>query len=90
MKHAREDYNDLTALDKRIPADEPVFLFRGQDKFAVRAVLYYADTLAAAGADPEMIASVRAQADKMQAWELKKTPDINPPAEGVGVNEQQN
>lgn len=46
MKHAREDYNKrIVDLENLIPEDEPVFLLRGQDEFAARAVEFYADSL---------------------------------------------
>lgn len=43
MKHARPDYQDLLALDERIPEDEPVFMFRAQDMFSSTAIQAYID-----------------------------------------------
>lgn len=42
MLHAREDYTRIQDPAGKIPADEPVFLLRGQDRLAARAVRFYA------------------------------------------------
>lgn len=42
MKHAREDYARIQDPEGKIPADEPVFLLRGQDRLAHQAVSFYA------------------------------------------------
>lgn len=75
MKHARDDYNDIVALDKKIPADEPVFLLRGQDAVAAAVVRVYASLLEVADPTNPLIASARAQADLMDAWPTKKLPN---------------
>jgi len=61
-----------------IPKDEPVFLLRGQDKYAARAVRFWADLvdMDANGGTPEIAETARAHAKKMAAWEPKKTPDL--------------
>ncbi len=43
MIHARDDYNDGRIVDTKgkIPEDEPVFLLRGQDPFAVDMINHY-------------------------------------------------
>lgn len=64
-----------------IPADEPVFLIRGQDAvgyLAVRAWAIYAET---AGAGEAIVASARQHAGKMEAWPKKKVADL-PKQEG--------
>ncbi len=91
MKHARQDYQDAI-VDERldvgggIPDDEPVFLLRGQDVFAWRAVLAYADLLKSNPATVErrVADACRIQAMKMKAWAKAhgKAPDI---PEDVGM-----
>jgi hypothetical protein len=79
MLHARSDYNEeVQCSPDFIPEDEPVFLLRGQDIHAWRTVMYYGRTLEGDGADPRMVASVFAQADKMRAWAQAKGsfPDV--------------
>ena len=76
MKHARKDYNDLAALDRKIPKDEPVFLIRGQDLLAPGVLRYYADEAKRAHVDPRIARSVRDQAKKMEAWHKHKLPDL--------------
>lgn len=76
MKHARKDYNDLAALDRKIPKDEPVFLIRGQDLLAPGVLRHYADEAKRAGVDPRIARSVRAQAKRMEAWRKHKLPDL--------------
>lgn len=81
MKHAREDYNDITTNGtlRRIPADEPVFLLRAQDKFAAETVRFWAQQVFAAGGNPEMVGIARAHADRMDLWPVKKMPDLPTP-----------
>lgn len=50
-----------------IPDDEPVFLLRGQDPAAHRAVLAYAAFAEQEGAAPELVAAVRWWAADMKA-----------------------
>lgn len=78
MKHAREDYNDITTngTTRKIPAYEPVFLLRAQDKFAAPAVRYWAALVEVQGADPAMVEAARAHARLMDLWPVKKTPDL--------------
>lgn len=76
MKHGRPDYDDrIQDKANKIPADEPVFLLRGQDKWGARVARYYADLLEAAGSPQEHIDAVRRQALEMQNWRPKKLPD---------------
>lgn len=79
MKHARPDYDRFQDPAGLIPDDEPVMLFRGQDKYAARLVRTYADWVAEGGGDPEIVARCRAHADLMDAWPKKKSPDIGKP-----------
>lgn len=63
----------------KIPADEPGFMLRAQDKFAADTIRFYANLVASAGASAEIVESARAQAAAFDAWPTKKSPDITPP-----------
>jgi len=76
MRHARPDYQRIQDPSGLIPQDEPVFLIRGQDKYAAMAVRHYARLVAAAGAPLNLVEACFAQADAMDAWPIKKTPDL--------------
>jgi len=76
MRHARDDYNRIQDPAGLIPDDEPVFLLRGQDKFAAQAVANYADIVAANGGDPQIVAWARAWAQEMECWRPQKRPDM--------------
>ncbi len=76
MKHARPDYDRFQDPAGLIPKDEPVMLFRGQDKHVAKLVRLYADWVEADGGDPEIVSRCRAHADLMDAWPKKKSPDI--------------
>ena len=80
MQHARPDYNHIQEMtaEPRIPADEPVFLIRGQDIVAGDAVRAWADLAEQRGADPDIVQTARAHAARMDAWGTKKTPDMAP------------
>ncbi len=43
MKHARPDYDRIQDPAGRIPADDPVLLFRAQDKHAAAVARFHAD-----------------------------------------------
>lgn len=81
MKHAREDYNRIQDPVGLIPADEPVFLLRGQDEVAVAAVSYYMGRLRQCGYDDghPLLEAVKRQHAAMQAWPVKKLPDMPAP-----------
>jgi hypothetical protein len=51
-----------------IPADEPVFLIRGQDAVGGDAVRAWADLAEANGAGADILGMARAHAAKMDAW----------------------
>lgn len=76
MKHGRTDYDArIQDGENKIPADEPVFLIRGQDRYAARTVRHYADLLESAGAPPEQVEAVRRHALTITNWRPKKLPD---------------
>lgn len=75
MIHAREDYNRIQDPAGLIPADEPVFLLRGQDTLACQAVRFYAE-LCAKHQAPEVAAKAMHHANLMYDWPKKKIPDL--------------
>ena len=90
MIHARYDYNRIQdpALEDRnllpdgsstpIGADEPVMLFRAQDRFFVEMLDEYHKRLRGAGKD-DMARAVELQIQRAKRWQEKngcKTPDL--------------
>jgi hypothetical protein len=80
MKHARDDYNRMQDPDGKIPADEPVFLIRGQDTVGADTVRAWADLNERAGGDLKASMLARHHAALMDAWPTKKRCDL--PREG--------
>jgi len=76
MKHARKDYNRIQDPTNIIPEDEPVFLLRGQDKFAADVVDFYATLVEVNGGDPDVVEASRKWAEKMREWPKHKIPDL--------------
>lgn len=81
MKHARPDYDRIQDPAGLIPADEPVFLLRGQDVAAPAAILAWVDEARAQGADPDIIDKALGQADAMIKYQDRdggkwKVPDL--------------
>lgn len=72
MKHARHDYDRIQDPSGAIPADEPVFLLRGQDVSAPVAVRAWADDNDRVGGDPKLSSLARRQADAMEFWQEKR------------------
>ncbi len=82
MKHARPDYDRIQDLSGKIPADEPVFLLRGQDAVAPWCVRQWADVVEARGGDPLLAKYAREQAERMDEWQRTvrcKMPDLPAP-----------
>ena len=77
MKHAREDYDRIQDPEGKIPADEPVFLLRGQDRLAHRAVSYYAMLAREAGCiDVATASEKQARAMCKRLLHKAKLPDM--------------
>jgi hypothetical protein len=77
MRHARADYDRIQDPAELIPADEPVFLLRGQDRFAPAIVRAYATALKEYS--PALAERARRWAQEMEAWQSKngsKIPDM--------------
>lgn len=75
----------LDQLNGHIPIDEPVMLFRGQDRYAPAAVRHHSYRL---GSDKHpgvdvgpMVAAAVNHADAMEKWPVKKIPDMPVKAE---------
>ena len=83
MLHAREDYMRIQDPENKIPKNEPVFLLRGQDKFAPELLLRWAAKLRLDGGQPAMAEMVENHAQKMIDWQNSivgncKRPDLHP------------
>lgn len=84
MKHSREDYQGrIVDLAGKIPEDEPVLLFRAQDKHMVPVLQRYLDLLMA---DPNCHGDIRQAVhehiNRVLNWQAKhgsKTPDLPEP-----------
>lgn len=61
---------------REIPADEPVFLIRGQDIVGGDAVRAWVDLARKAGASQDILHIALLHSDKMDAWRSKKIPDL--------------
>lgn len=68
-----------------IPAEEPVFILRAQDRFAASAVRFWAFSMVNHGGDQATFEAAMAQAAALEAWPVKKMPDIpKEPANALG------
>lgn len=76
MIHARDDYNRIQDPAGRIPDNEPVMLFRAQDKHFDRVLRFYRDIVAADQGDPRIIEAVNKHLELSAAWPVKKAPDL--------------
>jgi hypothetical protein len=79
MVHARKDYDRIQDPENLIPENEPVFLLRGQDKFAPELLLLWAAKLRLDGGQPIMAELVENHAQKMIEWQKNKIkrPDLS-------------
>jgi hypothetical protein len=76
MIHARDDYNRIQDPAGLIPDNEPVCLFRAQDKHFAAVMEFYASLVEMDGGQQEIIRSARAHAELGRQWPVKKTPDM--------------
>lgn len=84
MKHAREDYQRrIVDTANLIPADEPVFLLRGQDVHAAATVDFYALLAKTGGAASDLVSACERHAGAMRAWRFHKFPDLAVPGAGA-------
>lgn len=68
MKHLRKDYDRIQDPAGLIPTDEPVFLLRGQDPAAAKAIRSYIRAAGATGAAPAMLTALDNWAEEMADW----------------------
>lgn len=59
-----------------VPVDEPVFLLRGQDRFAAEAVEHWAQLMLVGGGDGAVADAALEHAALMRSWHTKKVPDL--------------
>jgi hypothetical protein len=81
MKHARPDYSRIQDPANIIPADEPVFLLRAQDRLAPTVVRKWADLVENSFGAPEIVSLARLHASAMEEWQRSngsKIPDLPP------------
>jgi len=64
----------LERTPKSLAENEPVIVFRAQDKLALEVVKHYAE-LATAQCSPEHAALAQKTVDAFEAWPTKKLPD---------------
>jgi len=76
--HARKDYARIQDPFCAIPADEPVFLIRGQDAIGALAVREWARLNLETGGSAELSAAAIEHAELMDAWPKKKHADAPP------------
>ena len=77
MKHARKDYDRIQDPAGKIPASEPVFLLRAQDRTAASTLQFWIlANEALADRDDEAIRLAKRHLTKMKAWPTKKTADV--------------
>lgn len=69
MRHARSDYDRIQDPSGKIPADEPVFVLRGQDPAAPATLRYWAIRNEKEGGDPALTMATLAHARKMEEWQ---------------------
>lgn len=74
MKHARPDYDRIQDPANLIPADEPVFLLRGQDETAAKVVRYWAELNR--NGDKHAVELALSHAYEMDKWPTKKQADV--------------
>lgn len=58
-----------------VPADEPVFILRGQDAAAAGAILFYAVEAQRIGSAPSHVKRIFESYEAVAAWPIKKIPD---------------
>lgn len=76
MKHARADYDRIQDPAGLIPEDEPVMLFRAQDKHFNKVLEYYRHLVHTDNGDPRIITAINEHLVLSDAWPVKKAPDL--------------
>jgi len=78
MKHAREDYNRIQDPENKIPEDEPVMLFRAQDRHFVSVLKNYQLLLEAAN-NLEVAKTVAIHIEVSKEWRARKNTILKEP-----------
>ncbi len=69
-------YGTVTLEKKVIPDDEPVFVFRAQDRIALIALgAYYEAVLVSGSMDDANLGRLKQQMANFRSWPTKKLPD---------------
>lgn len=76
MKHGRADYQHIQDPSGKIPADEPVFLIRAQDRLGRRVLRLYAQLAEWLGYAADFVQHLRDLADEFDRWPSVKDPDL--------------
>lgn len=89
MKHAREDYQRrIVDTEDLIPEDEPVMLFRAQDRHFIPLLIEYAKMVEDdPDADPRIWKAVWGHIDAARDWKREhgvKSPDLPAGDGGTG------
>lgn len=74
MQTGRTDLDAMLKVSS-IPATEPVFVIRAQDSSSGDTVRSWAGHARSRGAPAEVLEQALQQADRMDAWPIKKVPD---------------
>lgn len=77
MIHARSDYNRIQDPSGLIPDNEPVILFRAQDKHFKAVLEFYKDiVMLDKDYDPRIPEVIDRHLILAEAWPIKKRPDL--------------
>lgn len=72
-------YGRITVEGKDIPEGEPLFLIRGQDVFAARAIRAYASLVAGTPGQGSVAVGLMAYADEVEAWQAANADRVKVP-----------
>jgi hypothetical protein len=77
MKHARSDYDRIQDPAGLIPENEPVLLFRAQDKHFIKVARFY-QMLVEEDDDGDMriVTAIDDHLVRARNWPVRKTPDM--------------
>lgn len=81
MQTGRADFDQLVKV-RTIPEEEPTFILRGKDAVAADAIRCWAALAHAAGAPEATVEQALQQADRFDAYAVKKLPDADHLSEG--------
>jgi hypothetical protein len=76
MTTGRPDFDAMVKFSS-IPVDEPKFILRAQDACAADAVRAWAELAKSAGTPLAVVEQALHQADRMEAWPIKKVADAD-------------